>query len=603
MLLRGRKSAVVTLRPVLVVLAVITALAVALTLPKETSACIPSGYVPAPQYLGVLESKLEVPELHGYATCCSGGVCATERIRFEMAEPGAVVIDFGPLNQTDRRSFPQVAELRLSSVDSTATETSSTVERSSTVGSSGHLTIRRMLREGRYQISFLAPRRDQPYRLTVAQMGLCSIEDQSIGVIHSQIEREIVRLDRSDCAVKVSDVLWRLNSFVFELSERRLSRISVVGGNGADPSLRLFEVSDDGVEVSILATPFTTNRYDGETHIWRTLSKGQYRLEVDSFNSEEYQLTISAAQCAANRWNTVDGPIERSGQLSGDSCVTEFLELTDSTAVRVDLTSSGDAQTYLRILDAKGEQITSNRTNRQDGTAFIDEWLKRGIYSIEVAKAGSGPVRYRMTASTLTAMCHDEDLGLVAESIQRSGHLNPGGCLRRNADDTDNDRGRSDVYKLELSERQIVQIDLTAYGSEFSLRLSRLVDHGWGNWYERVATGDDNEHDNDLRIRGVMIPGKYEISVTRWSGQTGGADEQYELSITVADAGPGGYFAWLGDERTTASELLDSVEEIDSVWFRQTDGWLRYGVAANGQVVPGSADFIIPTGAVLWLSG
>lgn len=592
-----RADASLVSRPILAALAVAAALAVVLTLPGEASACTPSGYEPTPRHLGVLESRLEISELRGYGTCCNASAsCVTERIRFEMTELGAVVIDLGPLSPTEHRWLLPLSELRVSSVDSTVMERSSSIDRS------GHLTIRRTLGAGHHQISFLAPRQDQPYRLTVARMGLCRAENQNIGVIRNQVERKLVGLDRSECSVEINDALWRLNSFVFELSERRLSRISVAGDNGTDPSLRLFEVSDDGVESPILATRFTTSRYDDGTHIWRTLDEGRYRLEVESPNTAEYQLSISAAQCAENRWTTVDGSIDRSGQLFGDSCVANLFELADSTAVRVNLTSSGDAQTYLRLLDADGEQIASNWTNKQDGTALIDQWLKRGAYSIEVAKAGSGPVRYRMTASTLTAVCHDEDLGLVAESIQRSGHLNPGGCLRRNTDNTDNTRGWSDVYELELEGRQIVQIDLTAYGNEFSLHLSRLVDHSWGNWYKTIALGDDHKRDDGARIRGVIVSGEYKISVIRWGGQTGDATEQYELSITVTGANPGGYSAWLGSGQTTASELLNSVREIDSIWLRQADGWLSYGVAANDQVIPGSTDFTINPGAILWLS-
>ena len=63
---------------------------------------------------------------------------------------------------------------------------------------------------------------------------------------------------------------------------------------------------------------------------------------------------------------------------------------------------------------------------------------------------------------------------------------------------------------------------------------------------------------------------------------------------------PGGLSTWLGESRTSAAELLSALDGVNSILIWLNGSWVRYGVA-NGQRIPGSIDFNINTGAVLWL--
>ena len=69
------------------------------------------------------------------------------------------------------------------------------------------------------------------------------------------------------------------------------------------------------------------------------------------------------------------------------------------------------------------------------------------------------------------------------------------------------------------------------------------------------------------------------------------------LSTTSANA----YSAWTGAASVQVSDLLPSLEGISTISLWRTGRWLRYGVS-GGRLIPGSTDFPIRPGDVLWLS-
>ena len=62
-----------------------------------------------------------------------------------------------------------------------------------------------------------------------------------------------------------------------------------------------------------------------------------------------------------------------------------------------------------------------------------------------------------------------------------------------------------------------------------------------------------------------------------------------------------GFAAWFGEGATTASALLDGLPGVDSILFWHVNRWLRYA-RSNGQTVPGSVNFEVTNGSVLWLA-
>ena len=69
------------------------------------------------------------------------------------------------------------------------------------------------------------------------------------------------------------------------------------------------------------------------------------------------------------------------------------------------------------------------------------------------------------------------------------------------------------------------------------------------------------------------------------------------LSTTRANA----FSTWLGEATTTASALLESLDNgIDTILLWSNGQWLRYGIA-DGREIPGSTNFEVAPGAILWL--
>ena len=65
---------------------------------------------------------------------------------------------------------------------------------------------------------------------------------------------------------------------------------------------------------------------------------------------------------------------------------------------------------------------------------------------------------------------------------------------------------------------------------------------------------------------------------------------------------PGAPSSWLGSESIMASDLLASLEGVNTVLLWQYTKWIRYSVV-DGRVAPGSFDFQVQPGDVLWLGG
>ena len=79
-----------------------------------------------------------------------------------------------------------------------------------------------------------------------------------------------------------------------------------------------------------------------------------------------------------------------------------------------------------------------------------------------------------------------------------------------------------------------------------------------------------------------------------------GAAATPDLSESLSNRGRLGFAAWLGERATSASALLDSLSEVNSLVLWQDGRWQRYG-RHEGRIIPGSYDFQIPRGAIIWL--
>ena len=104
-----------------------------------------------------------------------------------------------------------------------------------------------------------------------------------------------------------------------------------------------------------------------------------------------------------------------------------------------------------------------------------------------------------------------------------------------------------------------------------------------GSAYIRAAAGDVA----DVRV--------IQFGAAAAAGPAVMPDEQ--LSVTE----PGNYSVWLSNEPVVASSLLPALEGAGGVWQWNGQRWIGYSVV-TGLLVPGSVDFLIERGSILWLS-
>ena len=63
---------------------------------------------------------------------------------------------------------------------------------------------------------------------------------------------------------------------------------------------------------------------------------------------------------------------------------------------------------------------------------------------------------------------------------------------------------------------------------------------------------------------------------------------------------PASFSTWLGEGRTNAQELLANLPGAGSILIWLNGQWVRYGVS-EGREIPGSTNFQVQTGAILWI--
>ena len=69
----------------------------------------------------------------------------------------------------------------------------------------------------------------------------------------------------------------------------------------------------------------------------------------------------------------------------------------------------------------------------------------------------------------------------------------------------------------------------------------------------------------------------------------------------LTERNPGSLSTWLGSGRTSAGELLANLPGVNGILLWLNGQWVRYGVA-DGQEIPGSTNFEVNPGAILWLA-
>ena len=68
----------------------------------------------------------------------------------------------------------------------------------------------------------------------------------------------------------------------------------------------------------------------------------------------------------------------------------------------------------------------------------------------------------------------------------------------------------------------------------------------------------------------------------------------------VALSGRVGLVSYVGDAAVQASALLQALDNVTTIRLYRAGAWVLYGVV-DGRVLPGSEDFTVTRGNVLWI--
>ena len=124
----------------------------------------------------------------------------------------------------------------------------------------------------------------------------------------------------------------------------------------------------------------------------------------------------------------------------------------------------------------------------------------------------------------------------------------------------------------------------------------------------------------EAKIRYVVIKGSGTATIIASDAAAGGtADAVIAISTAVEEAAAvdepdpepvdglsrtqlNNFASWSGEGSVSASELLAGISGASGVLYYDGDSWQRYGVV-DGQVIPGSRNFTVRDGDVIWISG
>ena len=211
-----------------------------------------------------------------------------------------------------------------------------------------------------------------------------------------------------------------------------------------------------------------------DSRITRQLDAGTYYLEASTYRGRatgSYEIHVSmaqVAQCGAS--HEIRVPIAHSGVLASDDCrdphdpndyadIYRF-ELDAESRVIIDLTS-GSFDTYLRLLDDRGAEITRDDDSGTGLNSQITRALQPGVYQIVATSYRADVGAYDLRVSTgelVGATCPATDLGTIERRVTVIGAgWTANDCVSSRAETTGS---REDLYTFRLSRAGSVQIVL-----------------------------------------------------------------------------------------------------------------------------------------------
>ena len=262
----------------------------------------------------------------------------------------------------------------------------------------------------------------------------------------------------------------------------------------------------------------------------------------------------------------------------------------------------------VRVTDPGGRQVFVNWYMRADGDGGNvevvldvdqerDKALDIGEYTLEV-RAGSlvGEQTFTVTGGATTVALSDptpepalrSQFTITATVTDAEGTAVPNGTRVHWADLTIGDETTTLV--------QIAQQTATTDGQATATYLA--VSPGRATI---TVTADGQRAAAGGVSGGVANAVLVSIADPAAAAAAAAAAQPPNLADQLSSTTPGAPSSYLGQSPTTAADVLAALDGVTTIQLWQYNKWLRYGVA-DSQVIPGSYNFQIPPGAVLWLS-
>ena len=217
-------------------------------------------------------------------------------------------------------------------------------------------------------------------------------------------------------------------------------------------------------------------------------------------------------------------------------------------------------------------------------TAEAESPLKLGVYTLELRTAGKSATREFTVVG-------DTDSVTLSEP---RGELRVGGTISFTATLRDAEGNLApDGTPVSWAERSTTE-------SAVLVRLaadSVTTDGAAGANFLAVGPGSAVVSAESGGVREVAL-----LSIAPAPTAATTAAQTPNVRQSLSSQGAPGIASWLGGAAISASELLDALSGISSIQRWHGGNWQRYAIADDGQATPGSTDFAIQPGAVLWLS-
>lgn len=295
---------------------------------------------------------------------------------------------------------------------------------------------------------------------------------------------------------------------------------------------------------------------DNQDRITVTVTGRDANANAATLPTERYRWTIkdSADKTVATETTTnprvrVDWPLRRDGPDAGtDIGAMDPLDLRDGAvqaAINVDAPATNKLATGEYTLELRVGTLTAEQTFRVIG----------GPAAISLGRSPTGRITLGEQV-TVTATVTDADGTPVADGT-----------------------------RIEFEERSIgegtvfILLSPANQTTDDGVASATLLAVGTGSAYVKVDSGSITKVLPPLTVGQAARP----------------------LVARFSNPRPNSYTSYLNDLPVLASTALPALNGISSIQYWNGDRWVRYGVV-NGRLIPGSADFTIESGYVLWLT-